>query len=177
MCYSVSLYDLLFLSYMPFWYKYSEWPPNNIEHCNVKSTPYMCYWHSESQTSLRFPLWEAVLEIQAILRQVHWINDPIFLGSLIVWSQMTLNTTRSNVTHMCYYSVHKSQILYSVSLFDQPFWRYELHLILNDEKYPVYTKCLPPLEGAFLARFALWPVVEDITLPKIANALCISGRC
>ncbi len=66
-----------FSSYMSFWAKCTEWPPSDLEHYKVKSTPSMC--HKCSQLSNFTRLWPpAVFELLAILTQMHGMtqNDP-----------------------------------------------------------------------------------------------------
>ncbi len=74
-----------FLSYRPFWDKVTEWPQNDLEHCEVKS-PICVTSAPESQISLRFALQPIVAELQAILNTKMTQND--------------LKPTRSNVPHM-----------------------------------------------------------------------------
>ncbi len=68
---SVSLYDQPFSRYRPFWDKCTEWPQIDLEPHKVK-LPYICITSvRDSQILVRFALWPALFEIQAILRQVH----------------------------------------------------------------------------------------------------------
>ena len=59
-------------SYKPFWEKCTEWPQNDLEYRKVKRTPYMCcYGVPKSKIVVCFALWLTVLELHAILKQVH----------------------------------------------------------------------------------------------------------
>ncbi len=55
---------------------HTDWPQNNLEHWKVKSTPYT-YNYQESQISICVALVPAVLELQAILRQVHQMTQNV----------------------------------------------------------------------------------------------------
>ncbi len=101
---SVYFYDQPFLRCWPFWKKCTEWPQNDFESYKV-NVPHTCVIGiHESQISVHFALWPAVLEIQTILRQVHqmtpkwsWTlqgqNIPIICITSILESQISLRFT------------------------------------------------------------------------------------
>ena len=128
--YPVSLYDKLFISYRPFLEKCTEWPQNDLEHYKLKCTLHVLFvslvpkFHSVllyGQPFLRYmasflrQVPRAIFEIQAILRQVHWMtsNWPWTLQGQITLSSIT--------------TLHESQIPLSFALrpavFElRPFW-------------------------------------------------------
>ncbi len=87
---SVLLYSQPFWSYRPFWEKCTEWPQYDINsQISLNTTRSIT---AESQISLRFTLRPTLFNLQAILRQVHWMT------------LMILNTTRSKVPIYIYHS-------------------------------------------------------------------------
>ena len=77
----------------------------------IKDTPYSV---DGSIISICFCSMGNLFELQAILREVHRMVP-----------KMTLNTTRSKLPHICFTSVHESQISVSFALlYNQPFWSY-----------------------------------------------------
>ena len=71
----------------------------------IKGTPYSMYSVDGSIISICFRSVGNLFELQAILREVHRMVP-----------KMTLNTTRSKVPHICFTSVHGSQISASFAL-------------------------------------------------------------
>ncbi len=77
MCYYVlnfTIQPAVFLSYMPFSDKCTEWPQNYIEHYKVRGTPYMCYWCSPVLNLSPFCSLASRFCVTKHLRQVHRIK-------------------------------------------------------------------------------------------------------
>ncbi len=92
----------------------SNWPWSLQGHMypiypKVICTPYTCYYY---QCSLRFALQPAIFELQAILKQVHWMTSK--------WP-WTLQGQRYTTYVLL---VSPSPKFWSVSLYDQPFSRH-----------------------------------------------------
>ncbi len=105
--------DELFLSYRPFWEKCTKWPQNDLEHCKLKRTTYVCVTSVlDSQILIRFALRPAVFEIQASLGQVHQMTPK--------W-HWTLQGQRYPIYVLL---LSTSSKVHSISLYGQPFWRY-----------------------------------------------------
>ena len=105
-----------FLSYRPFWDKFTEWFQNDLEYYKVKCTRLflVCVTASvpEHQISSCFTLQPAGFELQAILRQVHWMT--------LKWPWTVKGQT---YPIMLVPSIPASQFQ-SVSLYDQQFLNY-----------------------------------------------------
>ena len=93
-----SLYDQAFSSYRPFWDKCTECP-ERISNSIGSKVPHIFTSVPESLIFDRFTLRPCVLELQAILTQVHRN-----------WPKITLNTARLKLPYMCITSVPESQI-------------------------------------------------------------------
>ncbi len=126
------LYNEAFLKYRPFWDKCTKWPQIDIEPNKVK-LPYICATtFPECQISFLFTLRPVVVELQAIVRQVHR-NDL----------RKALETTRSKVHHICVTCVPESQIsicfaLWQLLLGYRTFYNSPLTTILNVKKKYIY---------------------------------------
>ncbi len=70
---------------------------NDIGHYKVTDVPYMCYLHREMKISVPF-----------ILRPILFELGP-FSEKCSEWPQMTLNTTRSKISHVCVASLPESK--------------------------------------------------------------------
>ncbi len=62
------------------------WHQNDIEHCEVRSTPYML--HKKLQISIYFNLKPAIFKLQNILGQVHWMALKWALTLHSQWYQL-----------------------------------------------------------------------------------------
>ncbi len=70
---SVSLYDQPFLKYRAFWDKRTEWPQNDLEPYKFNCTPYIYNYCPQVSNFTPFRSTPSLFNIQAILRQVHWM--------------------------------------------------------------------------------------------------------
>ncbi len=93
------LYGQSFLSYRPFWDNCAKWPPNDIEHQQVKGTTYVSYNYCWDANFSSFCSMVSLFRVTGHFK-ISASNDP----------KVILNTTRSKVPHNVLLVSPKSQI-------------------------------------------------------------------